>query len=45
MKKNPYIRPQMEIHNLQMNYILLTFSGDTENYNIHDEEVDAEEAL
>ena len=45
MNKYPYIRPKIEIFNLQMKRPLLAISGDTENYDIHDEEVDAGEAL
>jgi hypothetical protein len=45
MRKKTYTEPQIEVTNIKMNGSLLIVSGDTENYNINDDEVDAGNAL
>ena len=45
MRKRLYIKPQQEVININMNCSLLITSDDIENYNINEDEIDAENAL
>ena len=45
MNKKTYIQPQIEELNLQINCILQITSGDMDDYDVHDDEVDAGDAL
>ena len=45
MRKIIYIKPQLEVINIKMNRSLLITSDDTDNYNINEDEINAENAL